>query len=433
MNKTLHLAKIIVSNNKEPFLNGALLTEGSKILQVGQRDDFGNIENMNASVIDHGDSLICPGFINLHTHLLYSKIKDLDCSGGLFPWLEQLIDKTSNYTEKDYTDSISYGIKEAISTGTTFIVDNSSNNLSAKVLSKSKIKSLLGIEVFGSDEEKAEEIYLNNINNLSLIEKTYPNISFTLSPHAPYDVSKSLWKYLIEWSAKNKKPLLTHLEESPQEKSWWNEKSGPGTIFWKKIDKLTPKLKYWRKYNSGIDFLEQNALLTEYIIATHLCQAKNEDLVGLKNHNIKLVHCPRSNYYLNNGTANLKLWSELNFLWGIGTDSLASNSNLDLLDEVRFAANQQSIIYNHSISDKEAFCSITSNAAKIISKDSEIGSLQEGCCGDFLIYDIKEKSGYTYHAPYRLLLWKLTNKKNLKEVWINSEIVWQRSELLNKI
>ena len=199
------------------------------------------------------------------------------------------------------------------------------------------------------------------------------------------------------------------------------------------IKKLDPKLKYWKRYDSGIDFLNKNDLLNENIIATHLSQINNNDLNILKTHNIKLVHCPRSNYYLNNGTANLKLWNKLGFLWGIGTDSTASNNDLDLLNEARFAINQQSIIYNNQISAKEMFAAMTINAAKILGKDSEIGALQKGLSADFLIYDIKNKSGCTYQDPYHLLIFETNNSEDLKEVWINGNRAWLNAPILNKM
>ncbi len=423
MNQTLHLSKILITNNGEPIINGALLINDSKIVSIGKLEDFGDLTNYK--IIDHKDSLICPGFINLHTHLLYSKIGQVNGSDGLFPWLEKLTTETKGWQEPDYITSINFGITQALSGGTTFIVENTSNILSAQELKKSPLKALIGIEVFGSDEEKADEIF-QQLLEIEVIELTF-------SPHAPYDVSKPLWKRLIEWTDKNNKPLLTHLEESPDEKIWWQEKSGKGINFWKSINKLEPKLKYWKKYNSGIDFLNKNNLLNKNIIATHLSQASKEDLTLLKEKNIKLVHCPRSNYYLNNGTANLKLWNELGIVWGIGTDSSASNENLDLLQELRFSINQQKITYNYNLSAREAFEAITSNAAKVISKNHELGYLKSGYCADFVVYNIKDKSGCTYQDPYNLIVFNIDNNKDLTEVWINGQKAWLRMPALNKI
>jgi len=421
--QTLHLAKIIVSSEIEPIFNGAILVEKNKIIQVGKKEDFGNLENYS-KIIDHGESLICPGFINLHAHLLYSKTNKIDGKEGLFPWLEKLVDETSSYSEKELIESIRLGINEVISSGTTFIVENTPSSISADELSKSKLKALVGLEVFGSDDSLSTTVFESNVSILNELQNKFKNLDFTFSPHAPYDVSVSLWEKLMTWSKENNKPILTHLEESPEEKNWWKEKSGAGIRFWKKIGKLESKLKYWNNYNSGIDFLAKNNLLNKNLTATHLCNATKEDLLSLQKYNVKLIHSPRSNSYLNNGIANIKLWNELGFLWGIGTDSLASNESLDLLHEIRFALKMQDIFFQYKISAREAFNALTLNAAKIISKDNEVGSLKPALSADFLIYDIKEKSGCTYNDPYNLIIWELDNKKNLKEVWINGLQVW---------
>ena len=450
--KILHISKTIITNNGEPIINGGLLVEDSRIISVGQTEDFGDLSNYK--LIDHKDSLICPGFINLHTHLLYSKVGQINGSDGLFPWLEHLISNTKDWQEDDYRSSINYGINQALSSGTTFLVENTPSNLSAQELSKSSIRALIGIEVFGSDEEKAPEIFETALEQISKCHSRLDRESsqttdsvqsmdshfrgndrteFTFSPHAPYDVSKPLWQRLLQWSKENNKPLLTHLEESPDEKNWWQNKSGKAINFWKSINKLEPKLKYWKKYDSGIDFLNTNDLLSKNVIGTHLCQASKKDLTLLKEKNINLVHCPRSNYFLNNGTTNLKFWNELGLTWGLGTDSIAGNKNLDLLQELKFAINQQNITYGFNIPAKEAFKAITLNAAKVISKDKELGYLKKGYYADFLVYDIKGKSACTYQAPYDLIVFNIENNKDLKEVWINGGKAWIRDQILNKI
>ena len=431
MTQTLHLSKIIITNNGESIINGGLLVEDSKIISVGKIENFGDLKNYKT--IDHKNSIICPGFINLHTHLLYSKAEQITGSEGFFPWLEELVSNTKDWQEDDYINSTNFGINQALSTGTTFLVENTPNLLSAQELSKSSLRALIGIEVFGSDEETANEIFQDALEQINKCHSHgNDRTECTFSPHAPYDVSNPLWKRLIKWSHENNKPILTHLEESPDEKLWWQNKSGKATDFWKSINKLKPKLKYWKKYNSGIDFLNKNNLLNKNIIGTHLCQASKEDLILLKEKNIKLIHCPKSNYYLNNGTANLKFWNEIGLLWGVGTDSIASSKNLDLLEELRFTINQQNVIYNYNLSAKEAFQAITSNAAKIISKNYELGSLKRGYSADFLIYNIKDNSSCPYQDPYSLIIFNVGDRE-LKEVWIKGQHAWIKEQILNRI
>lgn len=430
MSLTLHLAKIIITNNTEPIVNGAILVEGSKIIQVGKKEDFG----LHFPVIDHGAALISPGFINLHCHLAYNK--KIDGSNGLFPWLEKLVDENDKISVKEKQKNIRANIDEAISSGTTFVVENTPSVMTIEEISQSPLKALIGLEVFGSDEEKADDIFERALDEIMQLNSKFsiPNSQFTFSPHAPYDVSKPLWEKLIQWSETNKRPLLTHLEESPQEKLWWKEKKGPATTFWKKINKLEPKIRFWKQYDSGIDFLNKNNLLSKNIIAAHLTQASKKDLKTLKEKNIRIVHCPRSNYYLNNGTSNIKIWDKLNLCWGIGTDSKASNESLNLLDELRFTINMQKIRYEYTISPKDAFSLITLNAARVLSKEKEIGLLDRGYLADFLVFDLQNnKSDCIYRDPYSFLIWELEDKKALKEVWINGLRAWHTEHDVHKM
>lgn len=429
MPQILHLGKIIITNTDNPILNGGLLTENGRIIAVGAKEDFGK----DIETIDHGEALICPGFINLHSHLTYTDAKEINGNDGLFPWIESLLDKTSEWNELTYRESAKSGINEILSSGTILIVENSPTEITTDELSKSLIKSLIGLEIFGSDEDSAEEIFSQSKTALSKLEEKYKsnkNLSFTFSPHATYDVSLPLWKKIIDWSKKEGKLILTHIDESSEEIKWWQEKSGSGINLWKKINKLNSKLKHWKKYSSGVDFLNRNSLLDKNIVSTHLCEVNEEHLTLIKEFNISAIHCPRSNSYLNCKTVDLKLWDKLGILWGLGTDSKASNDSLDLLEELRFALNKQKSTYNYSISSKNAFKKITSDAAQILRLEKNLGCLDKGFSSDFLIYDINRKPKSLLNDPYNWLVWESNNKYDLKEVWINGEKIWLNKNLL---
>ncbi len=435
MKNKLYICEILIVSDIYYIENAGILIEGNTVKEVGKKSDFCLHENIDTEIIDLGKALVCPGLINLHAHLLYSGFEKIDSSEGLFPWLEKLVDRSKEKNELDLVKSLRQGINEVLSTGTTYIVENTPSKLSITELCNSPLKSLIGIEIFGSEEIDAESIFSNSFNYLSTLESEIknPKTELTFSPHAAYDVSKPLWERLIKWAESNNKPLLTHLEESPDERNWWQEKSGPAVDFWKKINKLEPKIKYWKQYKSGTDFLSKNNLLTKNLLATHLCQALKSDLIKLKEGNVSLIHCPRSNYYLANGLANIFLWDEFEILWGLGTDSTASNENLDLLEEIKFAINHQNLYNNYKISDSRAFRAITSDPAKILNKGNKIGSLKPGFSADFLIYDISDKSACTYHDPYHLLIWEIKNNKDLKEVYIDGEKVWSNIRQINRI
>ena len=418
MKPKLHCAKIIITNIDEPIINGALLIDDNIIQQVGQIDDFGDLNQY--SVIDHENSLICPGYINLHTHLTYTNASGIDGADGLFPWIKSLLQKTWQWEEGVIRKSIKDGIQELISTGTTYIVENFTDEISVNEISQSPLKCLAGIEVFGSSNES--EIFNQYLEIMDSLK--YKNIEFTFSPHAPYNLSKELWNKLSSWSTQNNKPLLTHLEESANEKLWWQEKRGKLLHLWEETGSLQDRLAKWEKYNSGIDFLHKNNLISNKLIAAHLCEASKEDLEILKGADSCIVHCPRSNQYLNNKIPKISNWEDLGLPWGLGTDSKASNVDLDILSELRFTLEKQKSLYNYEMPARKAFEHITKISAQIIGKQNKIGVLREKSYADFLVYDNIEQLISSNTDPYEHMIFKANNKKDLKEVWVNGNKIF---------
>lgn len=424
MKQTLHTGKIIITNNKKNILNGGILIEDSRIKEISKINDFGDLKKYH--VIHHENSLICPGFINLHTHLSYSSMKPISGKDGLFLWIDTLLKKTKKWSPDDYKKSIKTGIQELLSSGTIAIVENTPNLHGVKELNKSPLKTLIGIEVFGSDENLANNLFEQYLKILKFNQKKYNNLDFTFSPHAPYNVSKSLWKLLKSWSNKNDIPLLTHLEESKDEELWWTKKTGTATKLWTNVGSLDIKLKHWEKYNSGIDFLSQNNLITKDLIGTHLCEATLSELKLLASQQTKLVHCPRSNFHLKNKIPNLKIWDDFNIQWGLGTDSSASNYDLDLINEARFMIKKQLELYNNKISAKKAFEKITIDPAKILNLKG-FGKLRKGSSASFLVYTTDFEK---FHKdPYTFLIDYCHNSKDLNEVWVKGKKVYKKNAL----
>lgn len=362
--------------------------------------------------------LIAPGFINLHCHLAYT---DLQLARApLFSWLKNLMAKKINFAEASLAAA-----KKSLSFGTTFLVDNTSHiEESINAFQKSNLKGLIGLEVFGSDPQKAQSIFDQQIKKISELEKKHPDLDFCLSPHASYDVSVELWHKCLRWSSETGKALLTHIAESPEEESWFQNQEAPlASQFWQELGTLEAKIQNWQSYKSSIDFMNQNAFL-DYepnpLIYTHAVQAGLDDLKIIKEKNIPLISCPRSNEFLENGAPDIKSWQELEISYGIGTDSEASNQDLDLRKEV----NKLSEIY--PLSAKEKFELLTTKAAQILGKEKEIGTLDLGSSADFTVFEINKDIDINSCDPLELIF--DTDISKVKEVYINGKEVYQAKE-----
>lgn len=371
MNYLEYTHNLIIKTPNE-IIRGDLVFD-SRIKGFRESDSANNIPVQN---------IIIPGFINLHSHLSYTNFQIP--SQNLFTWLKELVAKT-NQGFSPSSNSVD-GVKELLSNGTTFVVDNSNHPLeSYKAMKDSGIKGLIGIEIFGSNPEEAKKIFQEKLLELQSLPKD-KDIEFTFSPHASYDVSPELWQKTIEWCKANNKKLLTHVAESLAEEKWFQDNNAKeaqsAKDFWQSINTLDIKLKNWKSYSSGIQYLYENKMLDPCLLITHMVHAQKQDLELISKLKIPLATCPKSNLYLGNGLPDYELWQKLSIEYGIGTDSKASNTSLDLRRELKEIRN---------ISAKEKFELITNKAAKIIAKDQEIGSLEPGKAADFVVLEIKPK------------------------------------------
>ncbi len=375
---------IIIKNPNEVIKN-AVITEKNGITCIQKITDLNQIKNQPQQII-------IPGLINLHCHLVYTGIRTP--SQSLFPWIGELL-KIQQMEESDLpslkelgqVSGVSLnrtllGAKQAKDYGTIYLIENSHQPLASfQAMKQAGLQGLIGIEVFGSDPSKASEIFSNTLSVLDSLPSD-SRIQFTLSPHASYDVSPALWKLCQNWCDEHKVPLLTHVAESLAEEAWFQDSQSPqaqsAREFWSSINTLDVKLKHWKPYPSSVQYLEANNMLSTNMLITHAVHASKTDLEILKSYGAKLVSCPRSNQHLGNGLPNYDLWQELNINFGIGTDSEASNENLDLRAEANAIP---------GLSAKQRFELITNKAAALLGR-KDLGIIQEGINSDYITLEI---------------------------------------------
>lgn len=352
-------------------------------------------------------TLAMPGLINLHSHLDYSLLKNLNVDSPLLPWIQKLLEASSEFCLDDFKQSALIGAKQAALSGTTFICDSSYSGMSASALAQVGLKGLVGLELFGLDSNRAPEVFAHWLSRLESLEKTADeqllkalsmrSISFTVSPHAPYTVEPRLWKMAVDWAQQAQKPVLAHLSESDSECDWLATSSKTLDAFLKAVmpgDKkalasLIANLPFKGKGLSPVAHLESFGLLTSHLIAAHLCKTSDHDLSLLVKNDTCMAHCPRSNSRLQNGIAPLKKVFQNGLKVGLGTDSLASCDNLSLLDEARFAFELHGDLKTGNEHPFKAYLEmITISAARALRLDKSIGSLSCGKAADIVTIDL---------------------------------------------
>jgi cytosine/adenosine deaminase-related metal-dependent hydrolase len=375
MTYSTYTHKYIVKNSQKLIKHG--------LIELKQGSD--NIHSLGETKQIQGqipDTILVPGFINLHCHLAYHSVNVE--SQPLFTWLKELYKKTFKDDRYSPRSNVLDSLDELLKFGTTYFVDNCFDiKTSHEAITEKGLKATLGLELFGSDPNEAEKIFQEGLELLNNF--TNKDIDICFSPHAVYDVSKELWQKSVEWSKDNNKILLSHIAETQDEELFMQDIDHPqlssAKEFWQSINSLKAKEENWQAYKSSVNFLKENNLLFEKLILAHAVYCSNADLQDLASASVKLINCPRSNSYLKNNRAQTEAWLKHGIEYAMGTDSKVSNQDLDIRKEV---------MKNTHLSSKEKFDKLTIDAARILGRDQDIGSLEQGKAADFVVLEALE-------------------------------------------
>ena len=309
---------IIFTANSQPIRNGVLvLNKEGEVLDV-LRSKKG-LEKKNIRYIQ---GALCPGFVNTHCHLELSHLEGkLTKKTGLPRFIAQ-IPKIRIQNQSIIFDQIEKLDKLMHENGIVAVADISNTNNTFKIKSTSPIIYHTFIELFSLNPDKAEEVFI-------LGKKLFDDCttSCSITPHANYSVSKPLFNLISEH---NQGRLISiHNQETLSEDEMF--KQGSGILF----DSL--------KNTSFFQVTNKTALQSIFpilpkstLLMVHNTYTSKEDMQWLNQQNDQVYWCtcPKANIYIENKLPNYNDWIDSNSKITIGTDSLASNDTLDILQEM---------------------------------------------------------------------------------------------------
>lgn len=385
------LARKILPITSPDIDNGALLIKKNLIEDLGPQKTILK-KYPDERVIDLEGKLIMPGLVNLHTHLELSWLKGvIGEKSGFFEWVLELVELRKKEDNTIAAESVAGGLREAIKTGTTCIADTSSRETSLQYLIKNGIRANVYLEVLGMDESHADDILKALRKRLEGFKSLPDRLRVGISPHAPYSVSAKLLKLLSGICSENGLISSIHVSETTAESFYLQGKPSAMDGYMKRFgwDALKPN-----RGRTPVSFLNKYNLLNNGI-AVHSIHVDSRDLSLLKSAGASVAHCPRSNHYLNAGTAPVGDMIDAGINVGIGTDSLASNLDMDMWEEMRFA-----YLVNR-LPARKIIEMATINGANAMGLGQITGSLEAGKDADIIAIDTPAS---TLKDPYQRLL-----------------------------
>ncbi len=377
-----------------PIEDGAVAIEGEKIVAVGARQDLA-ARFSTAAATDFGASVLLPGLVNAHSHLELTVMRGFleDVEHDFFAWLLKLTIARMAMTGDDLFASAACGAIEAVRAGITCVGDSSSAAAhSMKALREIGLRGIVYQESFGPNPSLAEENVAklrDLLAAMSALESATVRVG--VSPHAPYTVSAPQLRMISRLALDQKLPLMMHAAESAAEQEFMLKGTGPFAegLDARGIDWQAPKV-------SSVEYLQGLGVLETQPLLAHCITADDADIETMRAAHAGVAHCPKSNAKLRHGRAPFAKFLAAELNCGLGSDSVASNNNCDILEEARFATllarlsgTALSVSSDQPASQTEvcatdAVFASTLGGARALGLQDQIGSLAEGKQADLI-------------------------------------------------
>jgi len=358
-------AQYIITNSGPPLKRAVITTEDDGTI-VSIEDTSGDLKEIHSTEFYNG--IIIPGFVNCHSHLELSHMKDYSSKGkGLGDFIEQ-IRSTRDYNKESVYSSTSSADNYMFKEGIVLCADVCNTSDSFNIKKQSRIRYINLLEVFGLDPEKAGR-RMDDIIKVAGTAKEM-DLPYSLVPHSAYSMSLTLFRLLRNESLNNKITSI-HFMESAGEEAFLKNQTGSLMSSYKRSGLIPSKLEI---PGSHTDVVLNEITKSGNLILIHNTFVDRKTIRMVKEReNLFWCLCPNSNIYIENKIPPLNLLMEEGCEIVIGTDSLASNTNLSILDELK------TLQFNFpEIPIEDLVFWATINGAKALGEEEQYGSIEPG-------------------------------------------------------
>ncbi len=321
------------------------------------------------TVIDGRRLAAIPAFANAHTHAAMVLMRGYADDLGLDQWLnEKIWPLEAKLTEEDVYWGTRLACLEMIKSGTTFFNDMYWHYHGvARAVEDAGIRAAVSavfIDLF--DEQQAREQRELNQRLFDQTGRYSERVKFALGPHAIYTVSPESLRWARDFAAEHDLLIHIHLSETAKEIEDCRQQHGRRPV----------------EYLHDLGFLGPN------VVAAHCVWVDDREIELLKENEVTVVYNPTSNMKLGAGIFPYERMKAAGLKITLGTDGCASNNNLDMLEEMKFAALLQKV---HSgdpavLPAREAFALATKSFPVF---HIPAGELLEGRLADLLLVDLE--------------------------------------------
>ena len=320
--------------------------------------------------------IITPGFINCHCHLELSHMKGQIPEGtGLVDFVFKIV-TGRHHSEEEILAAITRAEDEMIQNGIVAVGDICNNMLTLTQKKKGRIQYYNFIESSGWLPRISEERFNRALQLYRGYKEGLPaNDQESIVPHAAYSVSQQLWQQIKPWF--ENKVVSIHNQETAFEDEFFLQGTGDFNRMYElmKIDNIhheptgkSSLQSYFHQLTKAASILLVHNTFTQQSDIDYIKQQPSENTPP-----VSFCLCANANMYIEQTMPPIELLRKNQCRIVLGTDSLASNWSLSIIDEINTILKHDPLLPL-----EELLQWATINGAKALQMEDNVGSIKKG-------------------------------------------------------
>lgn len=358
-----------------PVRDGFVRLAADRIAEVGRA---AVLPADDEPVTDLGAAILLPGLVNAHVHL------ELTCYAGrlqpepLWDWFPKLVRlrRARGQVERERA-AVYDGAWQSLRAGVTCVGDISRRNLNWQVLKPIPIRKVCFVELLTLADDPPRDPAELRAAVAEVQEDDLLTVG--IAPHTPYTVPAGHIQAALQMATELNRPWCTHWAETREERAFL---LGDGRALPAYMCDLLARCELRSPGLSAIELLEECARGVQPGALAHFNYVQPGDAERLAAAGHAVVYCPRSHRFFGHAPHPYRELTSAGVTVAIGTDSVASNDSLALLEELRFVRRELPDPPRGEV----LLQMVTIHAARALGLHKQIGSLEAGTLADLVAF-----------------------------------------------
>lgn len=361
-------ADFICPVSAPPIQDGVVMVNSDgAIVELGTKTQH------DPASLEYYPGVIVPGFINTHCHLELSHMKDKVATGtGLLPFLNSVV-KYRDFPMEVILDAIEQADREMYEGGIVAVGDISNKLDTAAQKNKSRLNYYTFVEMFDFMQDQSAQAAFDQWWPVFQGQSAANGNKKSCVPHAPYTVSASLFQRLREVNFEAEITVSIHNQETPDEDALFLSKTGGFLDFYQGFGIPLDEFRATGKTSIHSVFAQLNPRQRNLFVHNTMTTTADIQAAQQWSDRVFWATCPNANLYIENRLPNYSLFLNENAKMTIGTDSLTSNWQLSILEEMKTIARYQSYVPFETLLQWA-----TLNGAEALGYEAKLGSIEMG-------------------------------------------------------